>query len=78
MILFNPDPLSIWCGENQKNKPINCQYNEWSIKVDTGYYDVYVTMGDSEIAARYDLTVNQDENINRFLIENDYYTHHFK
>jgi hypothetical protein len=24
LILFNPDPLSIWCSENQANKPINC------------------------------------------------------
>lgn len=24
MILFNPDPLSIWCSENKSTKPINC------------------------------------------------------
>ncbi len=35
-------------------------------------------MGDSEIAARYDLTVNKVDSVHRFLKENSFYTHHFR
>lgn len=44
------------------------------MKVDPGFYDIDITVGDSEIMARYDLQVNKKEAVARFLKANDFLT----
>ena len=57
MILFNPDVNSHWCTEPPKldQKVRDCTPTTWTAEVEKGFYDVEVTVGDSEIMARYDM-----------------------
>lgn len=54
LILFNPDKKSQWC-QGDTESTVSCEEAKWTIRVEPGTYEVKLTFGDSEIAARHDL-----------------------
>jgi len=73
MILFSPDKGSKWCN-GQEESSVSCEPNSWKVKVDPGVYKVKITIGDSEIGARHDLTVNEKPVLGKFLKEGQFFT----
>jgi len=60
-ILFPPHKDSTWC---QKESPeVSCEPSEWSINVKPGKYFVTLTVGDADISAFYDLSINNKKYI---------------
>lgn len=57
LILFSPDVNSHWCTDHPKlGEPFHkCVPVDWAVEVEKGFYHVEITLGDSEIMARYDL-----------------------
>jgi len=73
IILFNPDKASKWCN-GQEEATVNCEPNSWKVKVEPANYKVKITIGDSEIGARHDLTVNGKPVLGKFLKEGQFFT----
>jgi len=76
LILFSPDKNSVWCTQAPKlgEKAPDCSAKAWTVEVEPAFYEVEITMGDSEIMARYDLQINGVTVVDRFLKVNDYLT----
>jgi hypothetical protein len=73
LILFNPDKKSEWC-QGETESTVSCEEAKWTIKVEPGTYEVKLTFGDSEIAARHDLQVNGEPVFGGFLKEDQFET----
>jgi hypothetical protein len=69
-VLFAPDKKSKWCTDNENETDVDCQDASWKLVVPPGFYKIIITYGDSEIAAKYDIILNEKPIAGEFLLEN--------